>query len=114
VFVYLAIKALLALALSLLFHHSVSSVFLASPNNNLEQRIMWRRFKRELNVKNFVMQQIKLRQFMEKNAKKESFRSLILEASDISSSEERKKVKLGKSNMVEAQDLDRSGSEHNI
>jgi len=54
---------------------------------------MWRRFERELEILAFLKQQIKLRQFMEKNAKKESFRSVILEASDISSSEEKKKTK---------------------
>lgn len=66
---------------------------------------MWRRFERELEILAFLKQQIKLRQFLEKNAKKESFRSVILEASDISSSEEKKKtnqkIRQGRQNTVE-------------
>jgi hypothetical protein len=67
------------------------------------------------------------RQFLEKNAKKESFRSLILEESDISSSQDKKPLKeetkrknkdrnriKTRPNSVEAQDLNQPGSDSSL
>ena len=88
--IYLILKGLIALVIAQLFRCMASSIFLAPANESSEQKTMWRRFERELTFTDFLKQQMALRQFLEKNAKKESFRSLILQASDISSCEDKK------------------------